>query len=231
MAKLSVYIIDNSQPSQDFAFKPSFFCLQVIKPSTNLGYFGGVEYAMRQIDPIKFDYIIISNVDVLLTEDSIINLCNANCSSDIGWIAPSLRSKTANFDWNPQAIRRYPIKKLKIMRFLFKHPYLLRLKQIFLHKYKHHNMSSSGDIYAGHGSFIILTKNYFMRCGIIHYPVFLYFEEIYLAEECKRSQLKVVYMPSIHVFDIGSVSTGKIPSKTYCKYNYEGINYIISNYY
>lgn len=231
VVKISVFIADNSLPAEEIDFRSQYYSLEVYPTGRNLGYFGAAEYVMSRVSPADFDYAIISNVDVLLTENTFIELSNIPYDSTYGWIAPSLYSQTYHFDWNPQATKRYPIRKLRIMRFLFKHPLLLRLKQIILHKYRHFDTYPSGDIYAGHGSFIILTKAFFNKCGIIHYPVFLYFEEIYLAEECLKHQLKVVYLPQIHVLDIGGTSTGKIPSKIYCKYNYEGINHIISNYY
>lgn len=230
-AEIYVFVADNSIPSEGVDFRSPYFRLEVFPTGSNLGYFGAAEYVMSRVPPADFDYTIISNVDVLLTEKTFIELSEIPYDSTYGWIAPSLYSQTYHFDWNPQATKRYSVKKLKIMRFLFKHPLLLRLKQIILHKYRHIDTYPSGDIYAGHGSFIILTKSFFNKCGIIHYPIFLYFEELFLAETCRKNQLKVVYLPQIHVLDIGGTSTGRIPSETYCKYNYEGIDYIISNYY
>ena len=78
---------------------------------------------------------------------------------------------------------------------------------------------------------MILTKEFFKRCGIINYPVFLYDEELYLGEECKRKGLKVIYIPSMRVFDSENVSTSKLSSSFYCKCNIEGLTYIIKKYY
>ena len=230
--EVSVIVADNTIPAEPLTYNPTQFSLKVFTTGNNLGYFGAVEYAFKQVQPADFDYIIISNVDVLMTEDSIVELTKTNLNTSIGWIAPRLYSTTHQFDWNPQAISRYPKKKLRIMQFLFKHPFLLFLKQRIFHQYRHITSYPAGaDIYAAHGSFILLTKHFFERCGGIHYPVFLYFEEIYLAEECRKHQLKVVYMPQIEISDIGSVSTGKMPAKTYCKYNHEGVSFILSHYY
>ena len=230
-ADISVFIADNSIPTEEISYSPNYFHLKVFSTGGNLGYFGAAEYVMRQESPVGYDYIIISNVDVLMTENTILELVSTNIDSSIGWIAPTLYSVHHQFDWNPQSIKRYSKKKLRMMRFLFKHPFLLSLKQKYVHQYNHIQSYPQGDIYVAHGSFIILTRNYFKECGCIHYPVFLYYEEIFLAEECRKHQLRVIYKPQIHVLDIGKVSTGKIPAKTYCKFNYEGVSYILSHYY
>ena len=57
-------------------------------------------------------------------------------------------------------------------------------------------VGSPKDVYAGHGSFIILTKYYLSKVGIVNYPVFLFCEEIYLAEMCRINNLLVRYEPS-----------------------------------
>jgi GT2 family glycosyltransferase len=229
--EVSVFVADNSVPTETVKYRPRYFSIEVFSTGNNLGYFGAIEFAMKKVAPTSFDYIIISNVDVLMDKISLSELANIATDSTVGWIATALYSKAHHFDWNPQALKRYPLWKLKTMRFLFKHPFLLQLKQKMLHQYSHNEASEQCDIYAAHGSFIVLTNSFFEKCGIIHYPVFLYCEEIYLAEECKNHQLRVVYMPQIPVHDLGKVSTGKMSEHNYCKYNYQGINYIITKYY
>ena len=152
-------------------------------------------------------------------------------SESTGWIAPTIFSQTLHFDFNPQAVKRYSLRKMKMLRFMFKYPILLKIKQKLLHQYHDIKNCKPGKIYAGHGSFIILTRNFFQHCGIIDYPIFLYGEEIFLAEVCRRHQLIVEYTPQIRVQDIGKVSTGKFSFKSYCRYNYQSTNYIINTYY
>jgi GT2 family glycosyltransferase len=93
------------------------------------------------------------------------------------------------------------------------------------------------DIYAGHGSFILLTRAYFEKCGMIDYPVFLFGEELYLAEECRKHSLRVIYRPEICIYDSEHVSTSKLKKtlpfkKTfYYQCNSDAIDYILANYY
>ena len=231
VVSLSVIIADNTTPAEHVNYTPQHFTLQVIETGDNRGYFGAVHYAMQQVCPQDYAFAIISNVDVLLETDFFTTLSSIKTKEDTGWIAPAIFSQTLHFDFNPQAINRYSLKKMRLLRLMFKYPLLLRLKQKMLHMYHDIKDCPSRTIYAGHGSFIILTKRFFEQCGIIDYPVFLYGEEIYLAEVCRKNNLCVEYTPDIKVQDIGRVSTGKIPSRQYCQYNYQAIDFIIKNYY
>lgn len=201
----------------------------------NLGYFGAIHQMMKETVPEKYEYVILSNVDVIVNKLAIDRLCHTVFSDQIGWIAPQIFSLKEKRDLNPAIINRYSQNKLKVLRLLYKHPFLLWLYEKTLYKrkkIKSNNVKiTDKEIYAGHGSFIILTKEFIKKCGIINYPIFLYDEELYLAEECRSHKLKVIHEPSIIIEDIGKVSTGKLPSNFYCKYNEEGINYILNTYY
>lgn len=229
--ELSVLIADNSVPSSEVNYTPKGFSIHVIKTNENKGYFGAIRLLMQTYDPVNYDYSIISNVDVLLSEGFFNQLEDFTSNSNIGWIAPAIYSTAHQFDFNPQALNRYSRYKMDALRLMFKFPWLLKLKQRFLHQYRNITECQSGPIYAGHGSFIILTKLFFERCGIINYPIFLYGEEIFLAEVCRTNALEVFYEPNIKVTDIGRVSTGNIPSRQYCRYNYLAMDYIIKTFY
>lgn len=118
-----------------------------------------------------------------------------------------------------------------MIRLFYRYPILHYLYTKTFYKSKKYVSKVAGNIYAGHGSFIILTKEYIKRCGIINYPVFLFGEEIYLAEMCRENNFTVSYCPDISVSDKEHVSTGKIRSRLYYRYNYEAINYAIKTFY
>lgn len=200
-------------------------------PTNNPGYFGAIRQLMINNDPSNYDYVIISNVDVTVEEDFFIKLADYECSTTIGWVAPQIWSELEQRDRNPGVISRYTKRKLQIHKLFYKYPFLERLYIYTFYRSKKYQQHPEGDIYAGHGSFIILTRQYFSLCGIINYPLFLYGEELYLAECCRQQQLRVVYFPSIKVYDNEHVSTGKMPSSTKCHYEYKAIQFILNRYY
>lgn len=197
----------------------------------NPGYLGAVEIMMNNVNLDIYDYTIISNVDLMVEEDFFLKLAGYECQEDTGWIAPQIWSEKEKRDKNPRQTDRYSLRKLQLLRLGYQFPWLDTLYTKTLYKRKKIQRKQSGCVYSGHGSFIILTKTYIARCGKVNYPVFLFCEEIYLAEQCLKAGLKVVYSPNMKVTDLEHVSTGKMDHRIYCKYNLEAIDYIIKSFY
>lgn len=229
-----VYVADNTEYDfkeiNDVLYNAS---LKVFPYYENLGYFGSVKKMMTETKPESFDFIIISNVDVEICSDALKVLISDYMDKEltIGWIAPQIYSTVEKRDKNPQAISRYSFMKLRLLKFMFQHYLLCILYRKTIYKRKKMMLHSKRDVYAGHGSFIILTRQYIEKCGIIDYPVFLFCEEIYLAEQCYNHELRVIYDPVIRIVDKEHISTGKLPSKSYFKYNADALQYIIDTFY
>lgn len=197
----------------------------------NPGYFGAIKRLMQQVNAKDYDYSIISNVDLMLEENFFQKLADYNCSEDTGWIAPQIWSNLEERDRNPKVLNRYSLKKLQILKTFYQFPILDTLYTSTFYKKKKYESHQAGQIYAGHGSFIILTRRFFELCGKIDYPVFLFCEEIYLAEMCRKAGLKVLYEPSLIVKDTEHASTGRMNHGFYCRCNYEAMQYIIKTFY
>lgn len=212
MVNVEVYVANNTQED-------------------NPGYFGAVRRLMEEVDVTDYDYSIISNVDLTIEEDFFIKLASYDCKANDGWIAPQIWSAKENRDMNPKIRERHSYCKLKILQFLHHHYYLHFLYSKTFYRRKRQQSANSGIIYAGHGSFIILTKEYFKRCGIINYPVFLFCEEIYLAEMCRLNNLQVVHAPQLKIFDNEHISTSRMSVKKYSRLNYEAVSYILISFY
>lgn len=197
----------------------------------NPGYFGGIKKAMQEVDVTSYDYAIISNVDLEVDKEFMVRLAAYNCEMSTGWIAPQIWSQDEGRDRNPKVMNRYPVKKLKILKTFFQFPLVWKLYNMTVYRKKKFEHHEAGEVYAGHGSFIILTKRYFELCGKIDYPVFLFCEEIWLAEQCRKAGLKVIYVPELKVSDTEHASTGHMPLSYYCHLNYEAVQYIIKTFY
>ena len=229
--ELKVIVADNTSPALPVRYTPQHFTLNVLITGGNKGYFGAVRIAMQQVSPADFDYAIISNVDVLLDELFFTKLSDYQTNVKIGWIAPQIYSHLEQRDRNPKILRRYAKRKLQILKIKFRFPLLNWVYNHTLYKSKKLVSHEAGEIYAGHGSFIILTQRFFKAGGTIDYPVFLFCEEIYLGEQCQQLGLKVVYDPTIRVTDAEHASTGTFRRSSYCRYNYDALSYILQTYY
>lgn len=200
-------------------------------PENNPGYFGAVRQLMLGVDLTAYDYSIISNVDLTMEENFFIKLADYDCAAMTGWIAPQIWSNLEERDRNPKILNRYSLRKLQILKTFYQFPLLDTLYTRTFYRSKKYQRHPAGEIYAGHGSFIILTRQYFQQCGIIDYPVFLFCEEIYLAEMCRQAGLQVLYEPTLKITDTEHASTGQMNHGFYCRCNYEAMQYIIKNFY
>lgn len=230
--RVDVFCADNTETEyQEITFSSEHIRLKVFPFHQNKGYFGAVHDMMTQTSPNQYDFVIISNVDVTLMNDTLVQLASLDVDAQTGWIAPQIYSLQEQRDLNPQVMHRYSKLRLKTLKLMYKYPFLHRLYVRLFYKMRHSSTHQAGEVYAGHGSFIILTREYFKRCGIIDYPVFLYGEELYLAELCRRHSLKVQYTPQVKLEDKEHCSTGGMRKHLYYQCNYEAIYYILSTFY
>lgn len=197
----------------------------------NPGYFGAIKQLMEKNDIRKYDYCIISNVDLTIEDNFFHKLAEYDCPPDTGWIAPQIWSQAEERDRNPESVCRYSLSQIRVLKLLYKYPLLDSLYKKTFYRRKKYVSKPAGQIYAGHGSFIILTNIYFEKCGIIDYPVFLYGEEIYLAERCRSAKLKVIYNPDLKVYDYEHISTSTMKRSFNYQCRYKAIQYVLNNFY
>lgn len=231
---VALFITDNTVTNtQPITLASTTLRIHILQTGANLGYFGGVQRAMQGIDLDPFDYIIISNVDLTLSPDTFTRLATFNDPDTTGWIAPAILSQQTGADRNPSLLQRYSRRRLLTLRLMFAIPSLMILYKRFFHtrRIRRQGYPAGLHIYGGHGSFIILTHNYIRRCGPPAYPVFLFCEELYLAEQCRRTNLSVVYYPDIRVSDTEHASVSHIYRSRLYRYNRQAINYILHNFY
>ena len=219
----------------------------------NPGYLPAALKTVYSEDFASYDYIIISNVDVTLDESFFIALRDLKPDPDTVWIAPFIWSPSENRDVNPKILERYTKKRLQLLRLLFACPPLYYLYTRTLYRKKvnqsrkeeasssasdsNHNFQFSilnsqlKNIYSGHGSFMIFRPELFQQEPPLNYPVFLFCEEIFMAEMVRRIGKKAVHCPAVKVWDCEHASTGLMGLWRYCKYNHDALSYIIKHFY
>jgi len=202
----------------------------------NLGYMGAVMKLIKDIGSEKvtnYDFVIISNVDLLLTETFFTNLLSKEINKNVGWIAPKILSLSENKDRNPKILKRPSKQHLRKLLTMFKYPILYRFYYDFIYKLRKKKLQtiSNNKIYAGHGSMMIFTKYFMLKNAKFHFPCFLFGEELFFGELVRLSNLEVTYLPEIVVHDIDHVSTSKLKRSSYCKMNYDSIKELIKMYW
>lgn len=230
---VSVVVADNSAERKDIDGSLYKNIQTEICILNNLGYLGGAQYVINKCENIRqYDYVIISNVDIEMPSNFFQKLEKYRCEDNIAWIATKIWSHEEARDRNPKILSRYSKKKLEIINLMYKYPILDYLYNKTLYKRKvAYIPKPEMDLYAGHGSFMILTKAFFSHYKRIDYPIFLFGEELYLAELIRKANLRVHYVPDLEVIDKEHVSTGKMRKSFYYKCNKESIDYILKRFY
>ena len=234
--RVDVWVADNSSEKEVVdTTQYKHICVQV-KSLNNLGYLGGAAAVINNLPNLAdYDFVIISNVDILFTDTTIAGIVKKQVSSDVLWLSPRLYSIKYGVNLHVEKRYRPSKRKMYLYRFLYQYPLLRRVQHYFaVRKYKNENyMNSSLDveIYSGCGSCFILTKEYFRVFPKLNYPLFLYGEEMYLAELIHSVNRKVIYCPMICIQVIGGVSTGNLKSSSFYRYNYDAVKYIYDRFY
>jgi len=235
---LSILVADNSNIANkfDIEFLNKSIIVHHIFNNGNYGYIGGITEAFEKVDLNIdiFDFLIISNVDVEVSPDFFTKLIRLNVNSCIGWIAPSIVSKKEIFNRNPAIISRPTAKKLRHLLLLYKYPILHFLYEYLFYSLRRKKKTSyqkSNIIYAGHGSFMIFTKQFLLKNRSFKFPSFLFGEEIFFAELILKSNLQTIYIPELEIIDEDHVSTGKMKKKVLYKMHYESIKKIYQLYF
>lgn len=230
--QVDVIIADNSTTREivDCEVYASIHVKQVELP--NLGYLGGAQAIINnKEDILQYKYVIISNVDLTFEKDTISKLEDVNVDDDVAWIAPSIYSEKYRKNLNPNVLSRYSRWKLSLLKLTYNRFFFRIYTKLYFSPKDKKVEYPMMNIYAGHGSVIILTSIFFKFYKTIDYPIFLYGEELYFAELIYQKGLKVLYTPQINVNTTGGVSTSNIPSKSFFCYNIKAINYILDRFY
>jgi GT2 family glycosyltransferase len=202
--------------------------------SENIGYFPAFSYALKKFDISKYDFVIVSNVDLRLSVNFFSELTSLSLDDSIGVVAPAIFSEYRQADLNPKILNRVRKRDLKRNMHIFSLPvlfYLYNRLSVIKAKRKRNNFFSGEYLYAPHGSMIIFTKSYFDYGGRVDYPRFLFGEEVFVGEECLRLDKKVVYKPELTVFDRDHASTSLESTRFISKEHVKSLKYLINEYF
>ena len=175
----------------------------------------GVAYAAEKYD---FDYIIISNPDIIIESFDPPADRLKDCI-----IAPYIVTKTGKRQ-NPILAKDCRFAE-KLLYYGFKHSNKFVLyagfavnkfiRELFV---KLNRSRDGAKIYAAHGSFVIIGKDAMEAIGFPLYDdnMFLFEEEFLLAHKAKQAGVKTVFMPRLSIFhkEDGSMKLGDIKINT-----------------
>ena len=120
----------------------------------------------------------------------------------IGTRARAVHSESAQWPTqNPYLARRPSVRSMRRRRLMLANPVVAQIANVAgalkarLRPRERPPDQCRQPVYAPHGSMIVFHRRYFVEGGSLAHPVFLFNEEINVAEQCRRLRLPVLFEP------------------------------------
>lgn len=207
-------------------------CALCLNPGGNLGYLGGARFGLEvlQSQGGMPQWVVVSNVDLTFDPLAFVEILEKIDATSVGVLAPSISSSLTGRDLNPYMKSRPSALRMHAYKWVYRY-YLtmcayewmstvrvrLRARNRAVSTFKGRESVCLGGavhcepIYAGHGSIMAFSSEFFRRGGNLDHMPFLFGEEISVAEAARRIGLPIVWVPLIKVEHHEHVSVGKIP--------------------
>lgn len=196
----------------------------------NRGYLGGA-LPIYNAKAQGYDFVSISNVDLELAPNFFEQLIMINVS-DTGWLAPDIYTDKINRHENPYMLSRPKKRNFFVWNIIYSSTLIYRLYHaLYVLKSQKSKEYPSCEIYAGHGSFMLFTKAFVEQYPELHFPAFMYGEEIWLAELTRAAKLGVHYVPALLISNTGNISTGLINQAQKSKWSKESLSFIYNQFF
>jgi GT2 family glycosyltransferase len=202
----------------------------------NSGYFGGLALA-QALAAMDTDVLLYCNPDIVLEPDFFDELDRAR-RTGAGVLAPSIRPDGDEGDLNPMYVVRPTRAKLRRLRRIYSntlwlagHDLLGRTREWLDARIKsRRHVKTAMDIYAPHGSLLIFTDMDFFR-ALPRWECFLFLEELFIAEEARRMQIRVAYAPQLKASHVRHVSVAKLSRRERRRHLSTSVSHILERYY
>jgi len=244
---IDVIVVDNCSGEENLsklrARVAQLSNVELLESATNRGYFGAAKFAYDHYlarGQALPDWVIVCNHDVIVEdEEFLLKLCYQDCLG-LGVIAPRIQLTGSGLDQNPFMKCRPSWLRLASLQLIYSNylfaavwDRLFRLKQAF--KANRKSGSSACDtkkqeIYAAQGSFLIFARKFFEAGGFLDENLFLYGEEISVAEICRSLNLDIIYEPALTLWHNEHASTGNVLSRFSYNCQKRALKYVSARY-
>jgi len=196
----------------------------------NKGYLGGAA-AIYNNRAQGYDFVSISNVDLVLEPDFFEQLMEME-TEGTGWLAPDIYTNKINRHENPYMLTRPSKRNFIIWHIIYSCTWIYRMyHRLYVLKSQRSQNYPACEIYAGHGSFMLFTKAFVEHNPEIHFPGFMYGEEIYMAELNRAAGLTVRYVPTLHIANTGNINTGLIHQAQKSQWSKESLRTVYKQFF
>lgn len=194
----------------------------IFRPGQNLGFLNGALYAYRtwrSSTDISPTWVVISGTDIVFEPDFFRVLAGLELSSDIGVLAPDVVNQQ-NMPENPY-LRDKPSRSQLALHVVATSSIAVAATYYALHRIRQlvrphfgrghplGDLNAMTDIYAPHGSLMVLHERLLRLAPEMQFPGLLYGEEEFIARQASKANLRVVFTPQLkaHHTRVGALAT------------------------
>lgn len=211
--------------------------VSIVDPKSNLGYLNGCLYGVKTIQEYnQYTWIFVSNTDIVLADDYLIErLLQTQFEENVCCVAPDiiLPSKKKQ---NPFLINRLSSTRVKTLFYIHSNWQLLRMYTL-ISKLKDRSKQKSNSkifdniIYASHGSVLVLKPRIISIALQSSNDIFMYGEEIYIAELIRLNQGVTKYVPELVIRHNENSTTSLSSIKKKSEWYKQSYGFIIHEFY
>lgn len=220
-----IYILDNSSINDSYQILNkqfnSFDNIKIYESEKNLGYANGNNMILNMIENQDYNYVLISNNDIIYFSKSInILLETIKKDKNIIMVCPKIINTNNKV--------QISIKKNKISYF----NYILYILGIKGKKINDKLLNKTHEVYWCSGCCFLIDIKKFKDLGYFDPNTFLYFEEYILSSKIEKEKYKIVFNPAAKVLHFHKASTSRknidialyfLESELYYWYRYRNI--------
>lgn len=176
--------------------------IKIISTPENKGYAYGNNFGIKYlIDNYKVNNIIISNPDIIVTEEAIIKLLNVLKEKNVSVIAPVVEE--------PNNISRGWKQPTFLSLLVSNIPFFQRYSNKIISYNEKHYETKLSQVDVVKGCFFIIKAEVIKNIGYFDESTFLYFEENILAKKLRDHHYKTYIHNEVHVIHALSKSVDK----------------------
>jgi len=210
--------------------------IRYLDPKANLGYFGGAAWGLEQLRSVDAEWVIVTNTDIRIPDTGFVRKLTGVTGAAV--VGPRIISGLSGQDQNPYLPTRPDAGRMRRYKWIFAshlrlsaYEFAARVKKMLQRRGAPDPSATARPIYAAHGSFLAFHRSYFAAGGSLQHPIFLFGEEILVAETARRLGLEVSFDPTLVVHHAEHATTSVFANKVVARHVAKASAWVADTYF
>lgn len=212
---------------------------EISNPHNNLGYLSGCCFGIDANKEIlnNTTWIAISNTDIEFETTDFLERILENIPKNVWAIGPRIKLKKTGQDQNPFFEKRPSVQSMKFRKLVYSNLLFFniyfsvsKIKTKIVIKRKK-SKDKNRFVYALHGSFFIVNKQLFEKIDEVKNHIFMYGEEILVAELANRNNKRCYFRSDVGLIHNENQVTSLLSNKSKQTWFNQSTKYLTTKYF